>query len=163
MNNLNNMDLNRIKSQFEDQYIKYLPMGGLDYTCKVRESNRFGGGAEVGLYFNGEYQCGYWCEWDGSQYTFEKMKDYRSHRMSLNFSCGSDFTIYTDPSKNKELNYEEIEIRVEDYCRTHMMQSIREQLAEKILNGELDFNIYCNDLDGYDCPPSKIKNQIIEI
>lgn len=161
------MDLNRIKSQFEDQYIKYFPLGGVDYTCKVRKSDRFGDGAEVLLYFNGEYQYSYWCEWDGEKYTFEKMIDYRSHRMSLNFSCGSDFTLYTDPRKDKErysyLSYEKIESKVEDYCREHMMQTIREQLAEKILRGELKINIYCSDMDGYDCPPSKIKNQIIEI
>lgn len=161
------MDLNRIKLQFEDQYIKYLPMGGLDYTCKVRESNRFGSGAEVELYFNGEYQYGYWCEWDGSQYTFEKMIDYRSHRMSLSFSCGSDFTLYTDRLKVDEkypaFSYNVIEDKVEKYCRTNMMQTIREQLAEKILSGELEINVYCSDMDGYDCPPSKIRNQIIEI
>ena len=95
------------------------------------------------------------------------MRDYRSHRMSLSFSCGSDFTLYTDrlkvDEKYPDFSYNVIEGKVKKYCRTNMMQTIREQLAEKILSGELEINIYCSDLDGYDCPPSKIRNQIIEI
>ena len=164
--------IEKIKEQFYNYWVKNLPQGTHTQT-NVWKSERFGGGWEINLYElddNGKVYDSlgsWWCEEMDGDFVFEKMRDYRSHRMSLSFSCGSDFTVYTDKLKTdgkySRSNYWDIEKKVEEYCNTEMIQTIREQLAEKILNGELKFKIYCGDLGGYDCPPSKIKNQIIEI
>ena len=162
--------IEKIKNEFYEYWVKHLPQGT---KTKVWKSERFGGGWEIELYElddDGEVYDSlgtWWCEEVEGNLVFEKMRDYRTHRMSLSFSCGSDFRLYTDRLKVDEkypyFSYNVIEDKVEEYCRTNMMQTIREQLAEKILSGELEINIYCSDLDGYDCPPSKIKDQIIEI
>ena len=164
--------IEKVKEQFYNYWVKHLPQGTHTKTA-VRKSERFGGGWEIELYElydDGEVYDSlgtWWCEEVEGNLVFEKMRDYRTHRMSLNFSCGSDFRLYTDRLKVNDkypiADYRFIEDKVEEYCNTQMIQSIREQLAEKILNGELEINIYCSDLDGYDCPPSKIKDQIIEI
>lgn len=170
--------LEKLKEAFNRYYVKQYA-AGVRTKIVVEETKRFdqtGGDLELlelddsGTVIK-SLGCWYWDEirFCGGEvdFVFEKQREYRSHRMSLSFSCGSDFTLYTDRLKVDEkypaFSYNVIEDKVEKYCRTNMMQTIREQLAEKILSGELEINVYCSDMDGYDCPPSKIKNQIIEI
>ena len=164
--------IEKIKNEFYKYWVKQLPLGTHTKT-NVWKSDRFGGGWEIELYElddNGDVYDSlgtWWCEEVEGNLIFEKMRDYRTHRMSLSFSCGSDFRLYTDRVKFDQkypcAGCEFIKDKVEEYCNTKMMQMIREQLAKKILNGELEIKVYCSDLDGYDCPPSKIKSQIIEI
>jgi hypothetical protein len=40
---------------------------------------------------------------------------------------------------------------------------IRKWIAEKILSGEIELNYFVADSDSYECPPSRIKNRIIEL
>ena len=145
--------LQLIKAKFELQILKNEVNNNL--TCSVRSSNRFGEGTEILVFDNEQYQYSYWCEWDfdKNEYVFEKMHDFDGAEISISLSECSDMRLYSKKSLSDS--------EYENFAKEKYEQKIREDLAKRILNGEINLTYFCSDTDEYDAPLSKIKEQLI--
>lgn len=185
-NNLNKMvsiekeKLEKLKEAFNQYYVKYLPVG-THTKIVVRETKRFdqeGGDLELfELNDSGtaikNLGCWYWNEirFVGGEvdFVFEKQREYSAYHMEIAVGIGSNFTVYVDKEEERakfpwpEYGGDTREQSVEDYCNKKLIQTIRKQMAQAILDGDVNITIRCNDTDCYDCPPSKIRNQIIPV
>ena len=143
--------LQLIKAKFELQILE----NKNNLTCCVRSSNRFGEGAEISVFDNEQYQYSYWCEWDfnKNEYVFEKMHDFDVAEISISLSECYDMRLYS-----KKPLYDN---EYENLAKEKYEQKIREDLAKRILNGEINLTYFCADTDEYDAPLSKIKEQVI--
>lgn len=172
--------LEKLKEAFNQYYVKYLPVG-THTKIVARETRRFNNqGGDLELYELDEsgsiiesLGCWYWNEirfvGGDVDFVFEKQKEYSAYQMELRVGVGSNFYIYVDKEKERikfpwpEYGYKELEKNVEDYCNTHLIQNIREQLAQAILNGDVNITVYCADSNSYDCPPSEVVNKIMPL
>lgn len=111
-------------------------------------------------YYNYTY---YWYEKDKQgNVTFEKEEDFNT--LSVRVSIGGEYLerIYL-PKEISEMNYSEKEDAALKAFIKEKEQEIRKDLSNKILSGEIDLNFFVSDSDSYECPPSKIKDRIINL
>lgn len=172
--------LEKLKEAFNQYYIKhYAPVACAKIVA--RETRRFdNAGGDIELFELDDSStiikslgCWYWDEicFIGGEvdFVFEKQREYSSYQMEIAVGIGSNFTVYVDKEKEQakfpQPEYDSVarERNVEDYCNKNLIQNIREQMAQAILDGVVNITVRCNDTDSYDCPPSKIRNKIIPV
>lgn len=172
--------LEKLKEAFNQYYIKQYA-AGVCTKIVARETRRFDNtGGDLELFELDDsgtaiksLGCWYWDEirFHGGEvdFVFEKQREYSAYHMEIATGIGSNFTVYVDKEKERakfpwpEYGSDVREQNVEDYCNKNLIQTIREQMAQAILDGVINITVSCNDTDSYDCPPSKIRNKIIPV
>lgn len=147
--------LKEIKKLFIEKCVTNWTGAMVDYNIDVRESKRFNGVAEIYVYYKTRYIGCWWVGKNGDEYIFEKQKDYHTARIDISVhDCQSLYVYYKDYIDDD---------KVEELVKNKYGKEIREKIANQILTGELDIYMRCGDTDGYECPPSQIKDLIITV
>lgn len=155
--------MNTVINEFLKQYPEY---GNDKYYIELFERARYGGDYEIVIYstinpkYKREYICTYWCKLCNSDeaekvYQFELEKEINIMRVSFNIGSLVDKTIHYDCNESDYPNV--IEEKVIKAWWKDNEQKIREEIAEKILSGELQVGIYCSNIDSWDVPYSQIE------
>ena len=106
----------------------------------------------------------FWFEKDDSgNITFEKQREYNVLRVDITLGGVITERIYLKQSDVLNMDYSEKEDLALKKFIKEKEKEIRQELAEKILSGEMDLNFFVGDSDSYECPPSKIQNRIISL
>lgn len=150
-----------------NEFLKQYPEYDNDkYYIELFERARYGGDYEIVVYstinpkYKREYICTYWCKLRnndeaGKIYQFELEKEINIMRVSFRIGSLVDKTIHYDCN---ELDYPNvIEEKVIKAWWKDNEQKIREEIAGKILSGELQIGFYCSDTDSWDVPYSQIE------
>ena len=95
--------------------------------------------------------------------SFEKEREYNVLRVDITLGGIITERIYLKQSEIIGMDYSEREDLALKKFIKEKEQEIRKEIAEKILSGEIDLNFFVSDSDSYECPPSKIKDRIIEL
>lgn len=161
-------------SEFLKQYPQY---NSPNYEVKSHESYRYGGDYEIIVYdvVNGEieYNCCYWCKlWNNeaeTTYQYELQQDVNTMRIRIDIDSCIEKTIHYDYderdyhvieehdfSKYLYVDYPRLERNVVEKFKQENDRKIREEIAKKILSGEIDIMYYCSDTDSWDAPISQI-------
>lgn len=153
------------------------------YIIESRETARYGGDYEILVWEKfdegepTEYVGCWWCKfWNNEaettyQFEEEKFVRYKTIRVSIDDSdlvYGAHYDYNEDNYKidynDSELNdifgttdYNKIENNVVDAWQKNNEQKIREEIARKILSGEIKLNFYCSDSDSWEAPYSQIE------
>ena len=153
--------MNTVINEFLKQYPEY---DNSKYRVELFERARYGGDYEIVVYSTinpkyerkGEYVCTYWCKLCNNVYQFELEREINIMRVSFNIGSLVDKFIHYDC--NNELDYPDvIEEKVIKAWWKDNEQKIREEIAGKILSGELQIGLYCSDTDSWDVPHSQIE------
>ena len=153
--------MSTIINEFLKQYPEY---DNDKYYVELYERARYGGDYEIVVYstinpkyeIRGEYVCTYWCKLRNNVYQFELEREINIMRVS--FNIGSLVDKFIHYGCNNELDYPDvIEEKVIKAWWKDNEQKIREEIAGKILNGELQIGFYCSDTDSWDVPHSQIE------
>lgn len=117
----------------------------------------------------------YWCKlWNTEaettyQFEEEKFVRYNTIRVSIDdsdFVYGAHYDydennyIYENPEYRKmfgDVDYTKIENNVVDAWQKDNEQKVREEIARKILSGDIKLNFYCSDSDAWEAPYSQIE------
>lgn len=94
---------------------------------------------------------------------FEKQREYNVLRIDITLGDIITERIYLKQSEIVGMDYSEREDLALKKFVKEKEQEIRKEIAEKILSGEIDLNFFVSDSDSYECPPSKIKDRIINL
>jgi hypothetical protein len=152
-----------------------------DYKIESIESHRYNGDYTINVfdydYEDGEYVFlkSYWCKfWNNeteTTYQFEEERFIRYKKISVNIDDSSleygvhyDYNendyMYKNPEYRKmfgNVDYNKIENNVVEAWQKDNEQKVREEIARKILSGEIKLNFYCSDSDGWGAPYSQIQ------
>lgn len=160
--------------EFLNQYPQY---DSPNYEVKSHETCRYNGDYEIIVYdvVNGEieYNCCYWCKlWNNeaeTTYQYELQKEINTMRIRVDIDSYIEKTIHYDYderdyhvieehdfSKYLYVDYPRLEKNVVEMFRQENDKKIREEIAKKILSGEIDIMYYCSDTDSWDAPISQI-------
>ena len=152
--------MNTVLNEFLKQYPEY---DNSKYRVELYERERYGGDYEIVVYSTinpkyekrGEYVCTYWCKLHNNVYQFELEREINIMRVSFNIGSLVDKTIHYDCN---ESDYPDvIEEKVIKAWWKDNEQKIREEVAGKILSGELQIGLYCSNTDSWDVPYSQIE------
>ena len=155
--------MNTIINEFLKQYPEY---DNDKYYIELFERARYGGDYEIVIYstinpkYKREYICTYWCKLcnndeAGKIYQFELEREINIMRVSFDIGSLVDKTIHYDCNESDHPNV--IEEKVIKAWWKDNEQKIREEIARKILSGELHIGFYCSDTDSWDVPYSQIE------
>ena len=100
---------------------------------------------------------------DSGNITFEKQREYNVLRVDITLGGIITERIYLKQNEIIGMDYSEREDLALKKFIKEKEQEIRQEIAKKILSGEIDLNFFVSDSDSYECPPSKIENRIIKI
>jgi hypothetical protein len=154
-----------------------------NFKIQSIESHRYNGDYTINVfdydYEDGEYVFlkSYWCKfWNNeaeTTYQFEEEKFVRYNRIRVSIDdsdlvYGAHYDYNEDNYRidynDSELNdilgttdYTKIENNVVDAWQKDNEQKVREEIARKILSGEIKLNFYCSDSDGWGAPYSQIQ------
>ncbi len=96
-------------------------------------------------------------------FVFEKEREYNVLRVDISLKTDIHERIYVCRKEVEDLDFNEREDLALKKFIKEKEQEIRKEIAEKILSGEIELNYFVADSDSYECPPSKIKNRIINL
>lgn len=150
-----------------NEFLKQYPEFDNDkYYVELYERARYGGDYEIVVYstinpkYKREYICTYWCKLCNNDeaekiYQFELEREINIMKVSFNIGSLVDKFIHYDCN---ESDYPDvIEEKVIKSWWKDNEQKIREEIARKILSGELQIGFYCSDTDLWDVPYSQIE------
>ena len=134
-----------------------------NYYIKSHESHRYGGDYEIEVYVmdresGPDYLCTYWCKlWNNeaeTTYYFELEKEVNVMRVEVYIEQISDKLVHYD---SDERDYTKIEENVLKKFKEENDRKIREEIARKILSGELAVTYSIADIDGWRAPLSQVE------
>ena len=96
-------------------------------------------------------------------FIFEKEREYNVLRVDISLKTDIQERIYIRRKEVEDLDFNEREDLLLNKFKEEKDLEIRKWIAEKILSGEIELNYFVADSDSYECPPSRIKNRIIEL
>ena len=96
-------------------------------------------------------------------FIFEKEREYNVLRVDISLKTDIQERIYVRRKEVEDLDFNEREDLLLNKFKEEKDLEIRKWIAEKILSGEIELNYFVADSDSYECPPSRIKNRIIEL
>jgi hypothetical protein len=170
-----------MKTEIREFLIQYPEFNNDNFRVKSIESNRYNGDYTINV-FDYDYEDGewvflksYWCKfWNNEaettyQFEEERFIRYKSIRVNIDdsdlvYGAHYDYNendyIYENPEYRKmfgDVNYNKIENNVVDAWQKDNEQKVREEIARKILSGEIKLNFYCSDSDAWEAPYSQIE------
>jgi hypothetical protein len=168
---------------FLEQYPEY---NNDNFKIESYKNHRYNGDYTINV-FDYDYEDGewiflksYWCKlWNTeaeTTYQFEEEKFVRYKRIHVSiddsdlvYGAHYDYDknnyIYENPEYRKmfgDVDYNKIENNVVEAWRKDNTQKVREEIARKILNGDIKLNFYCSDTDAWEAPYSQI-NKIYKV
>ena len=171
--------MNTVIKEFFKQYPEY---DNANYYVKSVISERYGGDYEIIVYeinpanpvCEKEYKGTYWCKlWNNeveTTYQFELEQEINTMRIGIDIQNIDDELVHYDYderdyhiieehaiSKYLYVDYPRIEQNVIIKFKERNDKRIREELARKILSGEIQINYRCVDIDGWETPLSQIE------
>lgn len=175
-----------MKTEIREFLIQYPEFNNDNFRVKSIESHRYNGDYTINI-FDYDYEDGewvflksYWCKfWNNEaettyQFEEEKFVRYKTIRVSIDdsdlvYGAHYDYNennyIYENPEYRKmfgDVDYNKIENNVVDAWQKDNEQKVREEIARKILSGEIKLNFYCSDSDAWEAPYSQI-NKIYKV
>jgi hypothetical protein len=170
-----------MKTEIREFLIQYPEFNNDNFRVKSIESNRYNGDYTINV-FDYDYEDGewvflksYWCKfWNNEaettyQFEEEKFVRYKTIRVSIDdsdlvYGAHYDYNendyMYENPEYRKmfgNVDYNKIENNVVDAWQKDNEQKVREEIARKILSGEIKLNFYCSDSDAWEAPYSQIE------
>lgn len=166
-----------MKTEIQEFLKQYPQYNSPNYEVKSHETFRYGGDYEIIVYdvVNGEieYNCCYWCKlWNNeaeTTYQYELQQEINTMRIRIDIDSCIEKTIHYDYderdyhvieehdfSKYLYVDYPRLERNVVEKFKQENDKKIREEIAKKILSGEIDIMYYCSDTDSWDAPISQI-------
>ena len=163
---------------FLEQYPEY---NNDNFKIESYRNHRYNGDYTINV-FDYDYEDGewiflksYWCKlWNTEaettyQFEEEKFVRYKTIRVNIDdcalvYGAHYDYDeknyIYENPEYRKmfgDVDYNKIEDNVVEAWRKDNEQKVREEIARKILSGELGVSFYCSDSDAWEAPYSQIE------
>lgn len=151
------------------------------FRVTSNESHRYGGDYTINIFEydsqsnDWQFLKSFWCKlWNNeaeTTYEFEEEKFVRYQVIRVNIDdCAlvygahydyneSDY-IHENPEYREmfgDVDYNKIEDNVVEAWRKDNEQKVREEIARKILSGELRISFYCSDSDSWEAPLSQIE------
>lgn len=158
------------------EFLKQYPEFDKDtFRIISNESHRYGGDYTINIYEydsqnnDWQYLKSFWCKlWNNeaeTTYEFEEEKFVRYQRIRVSIDdCALVYGAHYDYNESDyqiddsdETDYNKIENNVVEAWRKDNEQKVREEIARKILSGELRISFYCSDSDSWDAPLSQIE------
>ena len=141
--------------EFLKQYPEY---DNDDYYVRSDESHRYGGDYEITVYVmdresGPDYLCTYWCKLLNNTYQFELEKEVNVMRVEVYIGQIGDKLVHYDCD---EQDHTKIEKDVLKKFKKENDRKIREEIARKILSGELAVTYSISDTDSWDAPLSQV-------
>lgn len=151
------------------------------FRVTSNESNRYGGDYTINIYEydsqsnDWQFLKSFWCKlWNNEEETtheFEEEKFVRYNTIRVNIDdCALVYGAHYDYDENDythenpeyremfgDVDYNRIEDNVVEAWRKDNKQKVREEIAQKILSGELRISFYCSDSDSWEAPLSQIE------
>jgi hypothetical protein len=161
------MTIEEIKEAFLNKFPEYK-----NYLIKIDKNQRWGEkGGEILIFpkdpelpFYDDHEYWWWEIDDEGNLVFEEQKDYKNVQIKISIPSSLSKEIYykiQERSFQITKNKETIDV-IKKYKELYEKE-IREELAEKILSGELELIFSEENSNYYPCPLSKIKNKLISI
>lgn len=167
------------------EFLKQYPEFDNEKSFRVvsNESHRYGGDYTINIYEydsqsnDWQFLKSFWCKlWNTeaeTTYQFEEEKFVRYNRIRVSIDDSDliygahydydekDYQIdYGDEKVNDifgTTDFNRIENNVVEAWRKDNEQKVREEIARKILSGELEIRFYCSDSDSWEAPLSQIE------
>lgn len=138
--------------EFLKQYPEY---DNDDYQVKLYKSHRYGGDFEITVrVMNRESKPDYfWCKLLNNTYQFELEKEVNIMRVEVYIGQINDKLVHYDCD---EQDHTKIKKNVLKKFKKENDRKIREEIARKILSGELAVTYSISDTDSWDAPLSQI-------
>lgn len=153
------------------EFLKQFPEYNTDkFTVESIDRKYFDGDFIILVYINDDeygfsFYCSYWCKEiigdvvNGEQvkmYIFEKEKEVSVLYLDANIYIDTPYAIYYHNNEGDERDYSQKEnFLIEQFMKDNE-QKIREEIAKKILSGEIELRLNCHDSDSFDAPHSKL-------
>ena len=170
-----------MKTEIIEFLIQYPEFNNDNFRIKSYKNHRYNGDYIINV-FDYDYEDGewiflksYWCKlWNNeaeTTYQFEEEQFIRHKRIYVNIDdCYLVYGVYYDYNENDyiyenpeyrkmfgDVDYKKIEYNVINAWQIDNEQNVREEIARKILSGEIKLNFYCSDSDEWGAPYSQIE------
>lgn len=170
-----------MKAEIREFLIQYPEFNNDNFKIESYKNHRYNGDYTINV-FDYDYEDGewiflksYWCKlWNTEaettyQFEEERFIRYKSIRVSIDdsdlvYGAHYDYNendyIYENPEYRKmfgNVDYNKIEDNVINTWQKDNEQKVREEIARKILSGELRLSFYCSDTDEWGAPYSQIE------
>lgn len=170
-----------MKTEIIEFLIQYPEFNNDNFKIESYKNHRYNGDYTINV-FDYDYEDGewiflksYWCKlWNNeaeTTYQFEEERFIRYKSICVNiddcdlvYGAHYDYNekdyIYENPEYRKmfgDVDYNKIEDNVVDAWQKDNEQKVREEIARKILSGEIKLNFYCSDTDAWEAPYSQIE------
>lgn len=153
------------------EFLKQFPEYNTDkFTVKSIDRKYFDGDFIILIYINDdEYGLAFYRSYWGKEiigdvvngeqvkmYIFEREKEVSALYLDANIYIDTPYTIYYhDKEDDKRDYYQKENYLIEQFMKDNE-QKIREEIAKKILSGEIELKLNCHDSDFFDAPHSKL-------